>query len=260
VPGRGAQALPSFLTALPLTHLDVSACRAADLSVVAEMTSLVTLSLQVWPGPCRDRPRAPACARPPAACSLRPAAERDEARSEPCSVRTQTIVGKRREQQSYVPARGSPLSDGWAVERRVKRLAYGAQGMDLSEDLASGAPWPQAHAALVRRLLPPLQRLTALTALNLAGNLFTRVPAVLGRLSALEFLDLSNNPELQARRSRHDHLQLLAEPWAAAVVLRCCPHVCAAWDAEALRSTSRCLLWQGEALMGSAWACRCWHR
>jgi len=75
VPGRGAQALPSFLTALPVTHLDVSACRAADLSVVAEMTSLVTLSLQVWPGPCRDRTCAPACARPPAACSLRPAAD-----------------------------------------------------------------------------------------------------------------------------------------------------------------------------------------
>lgn len=40
------QALPSFLTALSLTHLDVSACRAADLSVVSDMTSLVTLSLQ----------------------------------------------------------------------------------------------------------------------------------------------------------------------------------------------------------------------
>lgn len=43
------QALPSFLTALPLTHLDVSACRAADLSVVSDMTSLVTLSLQACP-------------------------------------------------------------------------------------------------------------------------------------------------------------------------------------------------------------------
>ncbi|KAK9820853.1 hypothetical protein WJX81_004021 [Elliptochloris bilobata] len=109
-------ALPSFLTALPLTHLDVSACRAADLSVVADMTSLVTLSLQ---------------------------------------------------------------------------------SMDLSESLASGAPAPQPHAALVRRLLPPLERLTSLTALNLANNLFTRVPAALGRLSALEFLDISGNPELQ---------------------------------------------------------------
>ena len=114
--------------------------------------------------------------------------------------------------------------------------------MDLSEDLASGAPWPQAHAALVRRLLPPLQRLTALTALNLAGNLFTRVPAVLGRLSALEFLDLSNNPELQARRPIRACLQLLAELWAAAVEMRCCPHVCAAWGAEASRSTSRWLV------------------
>ena len=41
------QALPSFLTALPLTHLDVSACRNTDLSVVADMTRLATLSLQV---------------------------------------------------------------------------------------------------------------------------------------------------------------------------------------------------------------------
>ena len=41
------QALPSFLAALPLTHLDVSACRNTDLSVVADMTRLATLSLQV---------------------------------------------------------------------------------------------------------------------------------------------------------------------------------------------------------------------
>ena len=74
-----------------------------------------------------------------------------------------------------------------------------AQGMDLSESLASGAPAPQPHAALVRRLLPSLERLTALTALNLAGNLFTRVPAALGKLSALQVLDMSANPELQAR-------------------------------------------------------------
>ncbi len=94
VRGRGAQALPSFLTALPLTHLDVSACRAADLSVVAEMTSLVTLSLQV--SSCRARPRAPACAHPPAACRLRSAADRDEARSAPCSVCAQATVGTRR--------------------------------------------------------------------------------------------------------------------------------------------------------------------
>lgn len=45
--GAHVQALPSFLTALPLTHLDVSACRNTDLSVVADMTRLATLSLQV---------------------------------------------------------------------------------------------------------------------------------------------------------------------------------------------------------------------
>ena len=73
------------------------------------------------------------------------------------------------------------------------------QGMDLSESLGSGAPAPLPHAALVRRLLPPLDRLKSLSALNLAGNLFARVPAALGQLSALEFLDMSCNPELQAR-------------------------------------------------------------
>ena len=77
------------------------------------------------------------------------------------------------------------------------------QGMDLSESLGSGAPAPLPHAALVRRLLPSLHRLRSLSALNLAGNLFTRVPAALGQLSALEFLDMSCNPELQARLRCH---------------------------------------------------------
>ena len=56
--GACAQALPSFLTTLPLTHLDVSACRNTDLSVVADMTRLATLSLQArsWdPVTCSER-------------------------------------------------------------------------------------------------------------------------------------------------------------------------------------------------------------
>ena len=84
----------------------------------------------------------------------------------------------------------------WLILRRH------VQGMDLAESLTSGAPAPLPHAALVRRLMPSLHRLRSLSALNLAGNLFTRVPAALGQLSALEFLDMSCNPELQARLQR----------------------------------------------------------
>lgn len=47
------------------------------------------------------------------------------------------------------------------------------------------------------RLLPSLEQLTALRALNLSHNRFRRVPPVLAGLTRLEFLDLSHNPELQ---------------------------------------------------------------
>ena len=45
--------------------------------------------------------------------------------------------------------------------------------------------------------MPCLDRLTGLTALNLADNAFKRVPPSLARLTSLRYLDFSMNPELQ---------------------------------------------------------------
>lgn len=42
-----AQTLPQWLVELPLTHLDVSSCRAASVGVISKLTSLTALSLQV---------------------------------------------------------------------------------------------------------------------------------------------------------------------------------------------------------------------
>lgn len=47
------------------------------------------------------------------------------------------------------------------------------------------------------RHLPPLDRLTRLTALNLGDNAFTRMPACLSKLKGLSYLDLSLNADLQ---------------------------------------------------------------
>ena len=47
------------------------------------------------------------------------------------------------------------------------------------------------------RHLPSLDRLTRLTALNLADNAFVRMPACLNKLKALSYLDLSLNADLQ---------------------------------------------------------------
>ena len=49
----------------------------------------------------------------------------------------------------------------------------------------------------MRRPLPSLDRLTALTALSLADNGFTAVPGELRKLRALRCLDLSLNCDLQ---------------------------------------------------------------
>lgn len=47
------------------------------------------------------------------------------------------------------------------------------------------------------RHLPSLERLTQLTALNLADNAFVRVPSCLHKLKAISYLDLSLNNNLQ---------------------------------------------------------------
>ena len=65
------------------------------------------------------------------------------------------------------------------------------QGMDLH------CPAHEPPAALARRSMPCLDRLTGLTALNLADNAFKRVPPALARLTGLRYLDFSMNPELQ---------------------------------------------------------------
>ncbi len=45
--------------------------------------------------------------------------------------------------------------------------------------------------------LPKLDRLTGLTALNLSENMLADVPAQMGKLSSLRFLDLSLNVMLR---------------------------------------------------------------
>ena len=67
------------------------------------------------------------------------------------------------------------------------------QGMELH------CPAGEPPAALARRSLPCLNRLTGLTALNLADNAFKRVPPALAKLTGLRYLDFSMNPELQVR-------------------------------------------------------------
>ena len=66
------------------------------------------------------------------------------------------------------------------------------QGMDLHSLCA-----PNTDPGAVRRPLPSLDRLTALTALSLADNGFTTVPSELIKLRALRCLDLSLNCDLQ---------------------------------------------------------------
>lgn len=48
-------------------------------------------------------------------------------------------------------------------------------------------------------LLPKLDRLTGLTALNLSENMLAEVPQQLGKLGSLRFLDLSLNVLLRVR-------------------------------------------------------------
>jgi hypothetical protein len=73
----------------------------------------------------------------------------------------------------------------------VQSLALDETGTPLS----MAPPLP----ATPRRRLPDLAPLTALTALNLADNCLTRVPAALAALPRMRFVDLSNNPNLQVR-------------------------------------------------------------
>lgn len=63
------------------------------------------------------------------------------------------------------------------------------QGMDLTNS--------ETEVQVRYRHLPSLERLTQLTALNLADNAFVRVPSCLHKLKAISYLDLSLNNDLQ---------------------------------------------------------------
>ncbi|CAL8465073.1 g4608 [Coccomyxa elongata] len=63
------------------------------------------------------------------------------------------------------------------------------QGMDLTNS--------DTEVQVRYRHLPSLERLTQLTALNLADNAFVRVPSCLHKLKAISYLDLSLNNDLQ---------------------------------------------------------------
>ena len=70
------------------------------------------------------------------------------------------------------------------------------QSLDLVEVPATAAPGAEPHNP--RRVLPALESLTGLTALNLADNCLQRVPQLLTALTKLQYLDLSGNGQLRA--------------------------------------------------------------
>ena len=69
--------------------------------------------------------------------------------------------------------------------RQADECPCNAQSMNLCETSTSGQSG-----------IPKLDQLTNLTALNLSENSLTKVPACLGKLGSLRFLDVSMNPML----------------------------------------------------------------
>lgn len=64
--------------------------------------------------------------------------------------------------------------------------------MELREE-----PYEWEGASSGVRALPDIWRLPSLAALQLSGNLLTRMPPSITSLSSLRFLDLSHNPLLK---------------------------------------------------------------
>ena len=152
-------ALPDWLPALGLTHLDVAGCTACDVRVVARCTTLHTLSLQ----------------------SLK--------------LHDALVEG----QAGGVGAAGGGAAGGGAAGGGAAPVPQaGPAPLPAPEPAAAGPPAAAAvpEVAPTRRL-PDLGALTQLTGLNLSDNCLRSVPPMLSRLARLRHLDLSGNGALQ---------------------------------------------------------------
>ena len=105
--------------------------------------------------------------------------------------------------------------------------------------------------------LPALDRLTALTALNLSENTLEEVPPCLSKLTALRFLDLSLNHMLRVRpltsHASQGRQRLGSDAWPPHVLKRCC---LIALQPGAHDSTSNVLFLEGRQPLRCVAACQ----